>query len=56
MMGKRKRIIRMFLCVHTTNPHHGYHKDFTDWWDFADWVKQQNEEGSPVVILKWEYV
>lgn len=29
---------------------------FTDWYDFADWLKQQNEAGQVISIKRWEYV
>ena len=29
---------------------------FDDWFDFADYCKQQNEAGLVVHILRWEYV
>lgn len=29
---------------------------FTDWFDFADWLKQKNEAGESVTIHHWEYV
>jgi len=31
-------------------------KLFTDWYDFADWMKQQNLQAGPVVVIAWEYV
>ena len=31
-------------------------KIFPDWYDFADWLKQENLNGGPVVIIAWEYV
>lgn len=30
-------------------------KCFTDWWDFADFVKQENLAGRDVTIHRWEY-
>lgn len=29
---------------------------FTDWYDFADYVKQENLRGRTVTICKWEYI
>lgn len=29
---------------------------FSDWFDFADWLKQQNEAGQIIGIKRWEYV
>ena len=31
-------------------------KIFTDWYDFADWMKQQNLKLGPVVVIAWEYI
>jgi len=40
--------------------YHGYSKIclirfFTDWWDFADWVKQMTIQGLPILIIDWQY-
>lgn len=29
---------------------------FNDWWDLADYIKQENLAGKMVAITKWEYV
>ncbi len=29
---------------------------FTDWYDFADWLKQATLTGRPVTITEWQYV
>lgn len=29
---------------------------FNDWYDFADWLKQELLKGHPVLITNWEYV
>lgn len=29
---------------------------FTDWFGFADWLKQMNEAGKAVLITEWKYV
>lgn len=31
-------------------------KVFTDWYDLADYIKQENLAGRTVTINKWEYV
>lgn len=31
-------------------------KMFTDWYDFADYLKQEELAGREVVFKKWEYV
>lgn len=31
-------------------------KRFTDWFDFADWLKQENEHNHTVCITSWTYV
>lgn len=28
----------------------------SDWFDVADWLKQENEAGRAVIIHNWEYV
>lgn len=28
---------------------------FRDWYDVADWIKQENLAGRPVIILEWNY-
>jgi hypothetical protein len=30
-------------------------KEFTDWYDFADWLKQENERGYAIIIFEWNY-
>lgn len=30
-------------------------KRFTDWYDFADWLKQENENKRMVCIIAWQY-
>jgi hypothetical protein len=29
---------------------------FNDWWDLADYIKQENQTGQSVTVIKWEYV
>jgi len=29
---------------------------FNDWFDFADYVKQENLHGRNVIIVNWEYI
>lgn len=31
-------------------------KVFTDWYDLADYIKQENEAERDVTIKRWEYV
>lgn len=31
-------------------------KMFTDWYDFADYMKQENLKGKPVIVIEWEYI
>lgn len=31
-------------------------KVFNDWYDVADYIKQENGAGRSVTITKWEYV
>jgi hypothetical protein len=30
-------------------------RSFDDWYDFADWVKQQNLKGIEITIIEWKY-
>lgn len=30
--------------------------DFTDWYDFADWLKQENEQRRAIVVDGWNYI
>lgn len=30
-------------------------REFNDWFDFADWIKQENLKGHGVVIFEWRY-
>lgn len=29
---------------------------FDDWFDVADWIKQENLDGRTVTIVRWEYI
>ena len=31
-------------------------RTFTDWYDFADWVKQKNLDGIEITIVEWGYI
>lgn len=50
-MAKSKRIIFVWFSNNNID-----NMAFTDWWDFADYIKQKNEAGEDVNIHKWEYV
>lgn len=33
----------------------GVYSEYTDWFDLADFIKQENEAGRYVTIYRWEY-
>lgn len=49
----RRKIIVRYTCYGMRGK--SAYKLFTDWYDFADWVKQLNKDGRPVCIFEWRY-
>lgn len=51
------RKIEVYFCCKSSDGDHHYAacaKWFTDWFDFADWLKQETLRG-PVLITEWRY-
>jgi len=51
MAGRQIAIYTTRLWVMTQNK-----LIFSDWYSFADWVKQENLYGRSVTITHWEYI
>jgi hypothetical protein len=58
MTGEIKSKIEVYYCVRSEISGDVYasgSQRFTDWFDFADWLKQSTLRG-PVLISSWNYV
>lgn len=54
---KSKIKMTLLVCTHRMSVAKSREeKIFTDWFDFADFMKQENEQGHWVEIHEWHYI
>lgn len=56
MLKRRSRIKVTWYYGNRASPPVRHMKILEDWFDFADWVQQENLHGKVIAIVKWEYV
>lgn len=43
------------IYVHYSKQGSSFHQFFSDWYNFADWLGEENRAGFSITIHKWEY-
>lgn len=50
------KIRNIQLCYRSLKNGRSTYKYFSDWYDFADWIKQENLYNREITVVSWQYV